>query len=74
MNVVVRRMWDRDTTIGKWSEANGFNYRYVGAIIRGKRGEWNCGTGKMIMKALFSQGLMTEAEYKARTVYEEQSA
>lgn len=74
MNIVVRRMWDRDITMAKWSEMNGFSPRYVGAIVRGKRGDWNCGIGRKILKALRSQGLMTEAEYTARTTYEETKA
>lgn len=74
MNLVVRRMWDRDITMGRWAEANGFNPRYVGAIVRGNRGSWNCGVGRKILKALRSQGLMTEAEYEARTAYEEKTA
>jgi len=56
MNMIVRQMWDRDLTVKKWSALNGFNFRYVGAVIRGNRGQWRCGTGKKIIEALVNQG------------------
>ena len=66
MNEICRKMWDRDMTVSKWSALNGFNPRYVQAVISGKRGAWGAGKAKLIFKALVNQGLMTADEAKAR--------
>ena len=62
MNTVCRRLWDRDLTIRKWSEINGFNPRYVQVVISGTRGTWNVGIAKKIKTAMVNQGFMTKEE------------
>ncbi|SDP70234.1 hypothetical protein [Desulforhopalus singaporensis] len=62
MNSICRRMWDKNLTMRKWSELNGFNHRYVQVVISGKRGSWNAGKAKKIKQALIDQGFATKEE------------
>lgn len=58
MNPVTRAIWDRDMTVKKWAELNGFSAPYVLAVIAGRRGVYDAGTAKKIMAALRNQGLI----------------
>jgi len=62
MNKICRRIWDRDLTVRKWSNLNGFNPRYVQVVIAGTRGAWNVGIAKKIKEALINQGFATKEE------------
>jgi hypothetical protein len=66
MNAICRKIWDRDMTVRKWSEVNGFNLSTVRSVLAGQRGSWGAGVSKKIFKALVDQGLMTQEEADAR--------
>jgi hypothetical protein len=74
MNKICRKIWDRDLTVAKWSSLNGFNPRYVSAIIQGRRGSWGAGKAKKIFAALVSQGLMTQEEADERVASHDQQS
>ncbi len=62
MNKICRKIWDRDLTVRKWADLNGFKVSTVRAYLSGKRGAWNAGKSKKIKDALINQGLMTAEE------------
>jgi len=62
MHEIIRRMWDRELTLKKWSELNGFKWRYVQQVILRKRGRWGAGVAKKITTALVNQGFATREE------------
>ena len=66
MNEISRKIWDRNLTVRKWSDLNGFSRHTVRAVIAGKRGAWGAGKSKEILAALVSQGLMTADEARER--------
>ena len=66
MNIVCRRIWNRDMSVRRWAELNGFSYHTSLQVIRGTRGAWGAGVSKKIISALVDQGLMTKQEAEER--------
>jgi hypothetical protein len=62
MNQICKRLWDRDLTLVKWAELNGFSPRTVQSVVAGYRGKWGVGKSKKIKRALINQGFMTPEE------------
>lgn len=63
MNKITRRLWDRGINLKKWSDINGFKYRYVILVVHNHRGGWDVGVAKKIKDALISQCFATDADF-----------
>lgn len=68
INDITRRIWDRGINLKKWSDINGFSYRYVVLVMTGKRGAWGVGTAKKIRESLINQGFATDADFNKEGV------
>lgn len=67
-NEVCHRIWNRDMTVKRWAEVNGFGgqYVYTCRILSGKAGKRNLGFVRRVLDALVQQGLMSEEERNTR--------
>ena len=66
MNIICRRIWDKDLNVAKWAKLNNFSPAYTHLVIREERGVSYSGKAKKIMLALADQGFLTEEELESR--------